>query len=135
VDVDEQRQHFEQALLRLSREVLGDVADYGLDPSPMHPSEARVRYVSKFGSGRSAGVRLDSAWLEACFFIESNVSILELDAFADDESYTDAKVRELLSVVRAFLGGKGSVESRRTMFGRRRPQLRISVNGREWVAR
>lgn len=132
--VDEERERFERLLLRVSDEMLGETADYGLDPSDRHPSEARVRFTSRLVPDRSAGVRLDAAWLEAFFFIDPNVSILNLDDFRSDEDYTVGQVRELLSVVHAFLRGDGSFESRRTIFGRRRPQIRFDVNGREWFA-
>jgi hypothetical protein len=133
--VDEERKQFEQLLLRLSIEVIGEAADYSLDPSDKHPHEARVTFTSRVAPGREVGVRLDSAWLEAFFFIDPNVSILKIDDFGDDEDYTAGTVREVLAVVDAYLQGEGSIESRRTLLGRRRPQIRFEVNGREWLAR
>jgi hypothetical protein len=133
--VEEAREQFEQLLLRLSAEVIGETADYKLDPHHKRPGEARVRYTSRVVPGRSAGVRLDAAWLEAFFFIEPNVSILKIDDFGDDEAYTAGKVLELVSVVHAYLQGEGSLETRRSFLRRRRAQIRFNLNGREWLAR
>lgn len=135
MQVGERRERFEQLLLRLSAEVIGETADFELDPNDNTPAEARVRFTSRLVPGRTAGIRLDSAWLEAFFFIEPHVSILKLDDFGEDEDYTCAQARELLSVIGAFLRGEGAIESRRTVLGRRRPQIRFDVNGREWLAR
>lgn len=133
--LDESREHFEQLLLRVSAEVIGETADYRLDPYDERPTKARVRFTSRLVPDRSAGVTLDSAWLEAFFFIEPNVSIPSMDDYDADEDCTVGKVHELVSVVHAFLQGEGSIESRRTVLGRRRPQIRFTVNGREWLAK
>lgn len=133
----EKREDFERLLLRLADEVVGRSADYVLDPDPhgKRPHEARVRFSSRAVPERSVGVRLDEDWLEACFFIEPNVSILDLDDFGADDVYTTEHVLELLAPVESFLQGEGSFETRRNLLGTRRPQIRFNVNGREWLAR
>lgn len=80
-------------------------------------------------------MRLDDAWLEAAFFQEPTLSIVRIDDYADDDEYAAERLRELMRVVRAYMRGEGTDESRRTILGRRRHQLRFEVDGREWLAR
>ena len=127
------RRHHEQILLRVSREVIKDSADYVVDPPATGTTEARIRFVGRVNPDRCAGLILDAEWLEAVFFLSRNVSILKLDAYDNDE-FATVQARQLLTVVDAFLRGEGSIETRRTFSGRRRPVLRLHVDGQAWVA-
>jgi hypothetical protein len=132
---EQYREHFEQLLLRVSAEVIGEDGEFFLDALDSRPSEARIRFTSRSDSDRTAGLRLDTAWLEAFFFLGPNLSILMLDDYADDDEYATERLREVVQVVHAYLRGEGSLESRRTVLGGRRPQMRFQVGGREWLAR
>ncbi len=126
---------FEQLVVSLASEVIPDEADAALEPDPNRLGEVRVKFVSRLVPSRTAGLLLDNYWLEAVFFVDPPVSILRLDDFQLDDEYTTSQVRDLLHVIRAYLVGEGSVETRRTFFGRRRTQIRFQMDGREWLAR
>ncbi len=131
----EHREHYEQLMLRVSAEVLGENGEFLLDPHDSQPGMARIRFTSRTHPDRAAGLTLDPEWLEAFFFLEPNLSIREMDDFSGDDEYATDHLRELVQVVHAYLRGEGSLESRRTVLGRRRPQMRFQVDGREWLAR
>lgn len=122
-------------LLRVSREVIGDDGDFILEPRDSRPGRARIRFSSRADPDRAAGLTLDAEWLEVFFFTEPALSILRMDDYASDDEYVTEQVRDLVLVVHAYLRGEGSLESRRTILGRRRSQLRFHVGGREWLAR
>ena len=103
---------------------------------PLSGFDARVRCTSRHAPERTAAINLNAEWLDAVFFIQPrNVGILMLDAYDEDEAYTTERLRKLTTVVRAYLRDGGSIGTRRTWFGRRRPVLRIQVEDHEWVAR
>jgi hypothetical protein len=139
VSAEESRRRYEQLLLRVAAETVGSDGEVFPEPRDDRKGETRVRFTSRLAPERTAGLVLTPAWLQAFFFLEPNVSIVRLDDYSlddgSDEAYTTERVRDLMLVIHAWLRGEGSIESRRTLLGRRRPQLRIKAGGGEWLAR
>lgn len=136
MDASDRRERYERLLTTVAAEIVGDSAEVVVEP-PYGRFEARVRFTSRRPPERTAVINMSIEWLEAVFVMEPNVGIPMIDDFSvdddDGEKYTTDRVRELVAVVHAYVRGEGSIEWRRTLFGKRRPRLRIRAGGREWV--
>lgn len=133
VDLEPTRSAYERLLLRVVTETVEDVAEV-VTATPASDFLARISLTSRGRPERSAVMNLHTEWLEAVFVMDPNLGVFMLDDYTD-ESYTADQIRLLAEVVHAFLRGEGSLETRRTFLGRHRPQLRIEVKDREWLAR
>ena len=127
----------EQLLLRISAEEIDAEGTYVLD---RHDGvfDARMTYTSRKFPVRTAGVELAHETLAVHFFIDRSpdLQILRADDYEiRDDGYAEELVREAVRLVAAFLRGEGSVEPRRNILGRRRAQLRLSVDGWERIAK
>lgn len=133
MDLEPTREAYERILLGVAQETIGDAADV-VTSKPAKDFLARIEAISRSHPDRVAFMNMHTEWLEAVFAMDPNLAVFILDDFTD-AAYTADQIQVLAQVVHAYLRGEGSVESRRTILGRRRPQLRIQVNGREWLAR
>ena len=137
MDVGQLRERYERLLTMVAAEIVGDAAEVVVK-LPHRGFQARVQFTSRPEPERTALINMSAEWTEAVFVMEPNVGIAMIDDFSvedhDAEVYTTDRMRELVTVVNAYIRGEGSIESRRTLLGKREPRLRIQAGGKEWVA-
>lgn len=137
MDVGQLRERYERLLTMVAAEIIGDAAEVVVKP-PHKGFQARVQFTSRPAPERTAAINMSAEWTEAVFVMEPNVGLAMIDDFSvddhDAEIYTTDRMRELMAVVNAYIRGEGSIESRRTLLGKREPRLRIQAGGKEWVA-
>lgn len=138
VNVDQWRERYERLLMLVAAETVGDAADVAIEP-PGGRFQACVRFTSRSLPERTAVIKMHDEWMAAVFVMEPSIGIAMIDDYSvgDDEAkaYTTDRIRELVTVVDAYVRGEGSIQSRRTLLGRWQHRLRIRAGGREWVAR
>ncbi|MFC7502830.1 hypothetical protein [Nocardioides sp. GCM10030258] len=133
MDLEPTRSAYERLMLRVATETIGSDADV-ISGAPAKDFLARIEFTSRDQSDRAAVMNMHTEWLEAVFVLNPNLGVFMLDDFTDAD-YAAAQVRVMAEVVHAYLRGEGSMETRRSFLFRRRPQLRLDVNDREWLAR
>lgn len=133
VALEPTRSAYERLMLRVATETIRSDGRVN-GAAPAKDALARIEFTSSDRPDRAAVMNMHTEWLEAVFVLNPNLGVLMLDDFTDAD-YAAGQVRVLAEVVHAYLRGDGSMETRRSFLLRRKPQFRLEVNNRQWLAR
>lgn len=133
VDLEPTRSAYERLMLRVATETIG-TDGHVISAAPARDFLARIEFTSRDQPDRAAVMNMHTEWLEAVYVLDPKLGVFMMDDFTDADFAAD-QIRVMSEVVHAYLRGEGSMETRRSFLFRRRPQLRLDVNDREWLAR